>query len=102
MSMNPASYFRSFDELQHHIEVEGIDVQTLEFDEDIELASDGIDHRLDQLSADAREAVMIFDNDVDETAYIASRVVNNFRNPPPWAIEIHNAQRNGWKVPVAA
>lgn len=76
--------------------VEEIEIEEIEVD-DTERQEAPVDPRLLNLSPSAKLAVQRFGGDVDEACYQASRFINAFRNPPAWAIELHGAQRTGWK-----
>lgn len=56
-----------------------------------------LDRRLLFLSPAARQAVAEYNNDLDEAAFVASIVVHRYARPPQWAVELHGAQRTGWK-----
>lgn len=80
----------------HMTVVEMIEVEEIEIT-DTERQEAPVDPRLLNLSPSAKLAVQRFGGDVDEACYQAARFINTFRNPPEWAIELHGAQRTGWK-----
>lgn len=80
------------------LSVDGIEVEILAFDEEVTLDSLPADRRLTYLSETTRRVITgLFNSDVDEAQHVAERLVQSFRNPPTWALELHGAHRNGWK-----
>lgn len=56
------------------------------------------DPRLRGLSADTRSTIAaMFDNDVDEACFTATRHCALFAKPQQWALELVGACRSGWK-----
>jgi len=57
-----------------------------------------VDPRLSRLSAETRWVItQYYDSDVDEAAYDAAHIINTFRNPPLWVLELQGATRHGWR-----
>lgn len=79
-------------------DADAIVVEELELDEEVELETIPLDPRLAHLSEATRRHIdLLYGGDVDDAACAASRLCCTYRNPPAWALEIHGAQRQGWK-----
>ena len=77
---------------------ENLNILVEDLSDDVEDIVLTYDRRLDLLSEPTRLAIMaLFECNLDEAEYAATRAFQTYRQPPAWAIEIHGASRQGWK-----
>lgn len=83
--------------IEHTNEINDLPAPEVEEIEHIELSSLPVDPRLSSLSEGTRAVIgHWFSSDVDEALYTAERLLNLYRHPPTWAIELVGPRR-GWK-----